>query len=93
MIQWDFSRGDFSFLQSPEITRLQTLLLNANVLPREALWEEGLLIDFCRQRGNVTQNGWMGEVVGLGAVERALWVNHLLCKSNNWSYCNHWWTG
>lgn len=71
--------------------RLQTLFLNANVLPREALWEEGLLIDFCHQRGNVTQNGWMGEVVGLGAVERARWVNHLMCKSSNWSYCNHWW--
>lgn len=54
VIQADFCRGNFSSLQSLETVCSRTVILNANVLPREALWEGDLLIDFCHQRGNVT---------------------------------------
>lgn len=54
VIQSDFSRGNFSSLQSLGTMHLQTMILNANALPHEALWEGDLSIDFCHQRGNVT---------------------------------------
>lgn len=53
VIQSDFSRGNVSSPQSLETMHLQTLFRNTNVLPREALWEGDLLIDFCHQRGSV----------------------------------------